>query len=60
MGLFDKLKDVANRVTGGAAHVSIEYEPCVAQHEWSIRGRIEVTGNDPDSGFMAFRVGTNG
>jgi sporulation-control protein spo0M len=154
MGLFDKLKDVANLVTGGAAQVSIEYEPRVAfpgenvsvritatstgaqvksggvfvdlravetvrlprgvatgvdqaihtthtsfeqqfsiapaftlapnetkefegvvrlpsnmqpsfeghytQHEWSIRGRIEVTGNDPDSGFMVFRVGTNG
>ncbi|PTL75250.1 hypothetical protein [Vitiosangium sp. GDMCC 1.1324] len=154
MGLFDKLKDVANMVTGGAARVSIEYEPQVAfpgenisvritatstgaqvksggvftdlravervnlprgttvgveqpiqtshttfeqelriapaftlapnetkvfegvvtlpssaqpsftgryaQHEWSIRGRIEVTGNDPDSGFQAFRVGSNG
>jgi sporulation-control protein spo0M len=154
MGLFDKLKDVANMVTGGAARVSIEYEPQVAfpgenvsvritatstgpqlksggvfvdmravervnlprgsaagveqsvqtshtsfeqavqiapaftlapnetkvfegvvrlpsnaqptfagyytQHEWSLRGRIEVTGNDPDSGFQVFRVGTSG
>jgi sporulation-control protein spo0M len=154
MGLFDKLKDVANMVTGGAARVSIEYEPQVAfpgenvsvritatstgpqvksggvfadlravervnlprgtaagveqavqtshtsfeqavqlapaftlapnetktfegtvrlpsnaqptfaghytQHEWSIRGRVEMTGNDPDSGFQVFRVGTSG
>lgn len=154
MGLFDKLKGVANAVTGGAARVSIEFEPRVAfpgedlsvrvtatstgsqvnsrgvfvdlravervdlprgaaagldhsiqtshtsfeqeisiapaftlapnetkvfegvvrlpanaqpsyngrytQHEWSLRGRVEMTGNDPDSGFQVFRVGTNG
>ncbi|HEX8437777.1 hypothetical protein [Archangium sp.] len=154
MGLFDKLKDVANLVTGGAARVSLEYSPSVAspgetltvrvtatstgaqvksggvfvdlravetvrlprgmatgvdqpihtshtgfeqqfpiapaftlapnetkvfegqvrlpsnaqpsfaghytQHEWSIRGRVEATGNDPDSGFLALRVGTSG
>lgn len=154
MGLFDKLKDVTNMVTGGAARVSIAYEPQVAfpgeelsvrvtvtstgpqvgsrgvfvdlravervnlprgasagmdhsiqtshtsfeqeisiapaftlapnetkvfegvvrlpsnaqpsyngrytQHEWSIRGRVEATGNDPDSGYQVFRVGTNG
>jgi hypothetical protein len=153
MGLFDKLKDVANMVTGNAARVTIEYEPRVAfpgeelsvritatstgspvksggifvdlravervsvnhstssgmqtvqnshtsfeqeiriappfvlganetrtfegvvrlpsnaqptfggyfaQHEWAIRGRVEATGNDPDSGFQVFRVGSNG
>lgn len=158
MGLFDKLKDVANMVTGGAARVTIEFDPQVAfpgekisvrvtatstgaqiksggifvdvravervkttsashsssghssmetnnqshtsfeqeiriaqpfvlapnetkqfqgavtlptnvqptfaghytQHEWSIRGRVEATGNDPDSGFIVFRVGSNG
>jgi sporulation-control protein spo0M len=155
MGLFDKLKDVTNMVTGGAARVSLEYSPSVArpgetltvrvtatsagsqvksggvfvdlraietmrmsvsravsgdnsstrtshtsfeqqfpiapaftlapnetkvfegqvrlpsnvqpsfdgyfaQHEWSIRGRAEMTGNDPDSGFVGFRVGTKG
>lgn len=154
MGLFDKLKDVANMVTGGAARVSIEYEPRVAfpgdelsvritatstggqinsrgvfvdlravesvrvsgtstsgqhqninnshtsfeqaiqiapaftlapnetkefegmvrlpmsaqptfhghyaQHEWSIRGRVEMTGNDPDSGFQPFQMGSQG
>jgi len=31
-----------------------------ASHEWSIRGRAEMSGNDPDSGFVAFRVGTKG
>jgi sporulation-control protein spo0M len=154
MGLFDKLKDVANMVTGGAARVSIEFEPAAVypgeslsvriiatstssgsplssrgvfvdlraienvrvsrsvgsnteststshthfdqaiqiapaftlapnetkefrgvvrlpseaqptfnghftQHEWSIRGRVEATGNDPDSGYQVFRVGTS-
>jgi sporulation-control protein spo0M len=155
MGLLDKLKNAANTVTGGAARVSLEYEPSVAlpgdtlsvritvtstgsqvksggafvdlraietvrlsavrvagadnpstrtshtsfeqqfpiapaftlapnetrvfegqvrlpsnvqpsfeghftRHEWSIRGRAEMAGNDPDSGFVAFRVGTKG
>ncbi|MCP3136769.1 hypothetical protein [Pyxidicoccus xibeiensis] len=31
-----------------------------AQHEWAIRGRLEMTGNDPDSGFSAIRVGAKG
>ncbi len=26
-------------------------------HTWQIRGRIEATGNDPDTGFLAFRIG---
>src|SRR5262245_24096563 len=28
-----------------------------ADHAWAIRGRIEVTGNDPDTGFMPIKVG---
>ena len=31
-----------------------------AAHEWKIRGRVEVTGNDPDSGYLALRVGVAG
>ncbi len=27
------------------------------KHGWTIRGRIEVSGNDPDSGFVELRVG---
>jgi hypothetical protein len=27
------------------------------QHTWQIRGRVEAFGNDPDSGYQAFRVG---
>ncbi len=26
------------------------------QHEWSIRGRLEAKGNDPDSGFLVVHV----
>jgi len=28
-----------------------------ARFEWTIRGRLEAFGNDPDSGFQALRVG---
>jgi hypothetical protein len=28
-------------------------------HQWTLRGRIEAFGNDPDSGFLPFRVGLN-
>jgi len=42
------------------SNVQPSFEGHFAQHEWSIRGRVEVTGNDPDSGFVAFRVGTKG
>jgi hypothetical protein len=38
-------------------HVSGTYSGVWAVHEWRIRGRIEVTGNDPDSGFAVMRVG---
>jgi len=29
----------------------------IAKHEWKIRGRIDTFGNDPDSGYLVFRVG---
>ena len=28
-----------------------------ASHQWTVRGRIEAFGNDPDSGYQPFRVG---
>jgi hypothetical protein len=28
-------------------------------HQWTVRGRVEAFGNDPDSGFLPFRVGLN-
>jgi hypothetical protein len=31
-----------------------------AQHSWSIRGRLEAWGNDPDSGYQLLRVGAKG
>ncbi len=33
------------------------YDGPFADHDWGIRGRIEVTGNDPDSGFQKIVVG---
>ncbi|MBZ4416570.1 sporulation protein [Myxococcus sp. RHSTA-1-4] len=41
-------------------NVQPSFQGYYAHHEWSTRGRIEMTGNDPDSGFMALRVGTKG
>ena len=38
-------------------HVPGTYTGVWAAHEWRIRGRVEVTGNDPDSGFAVVRVG---
>lgn len=32
----------------------------LAQHNWQIRGRVEATGNDPDSGFKPIRIGWKG
>lgn len=29
----------------------------LTQHEWTIRGRVEAFGNDPDSGYQPLRVG---
>jgi hypothetical protein len=31
-----------------------------SKHEWQIRGRIDVKGNDPDSGYQTLRVGLTG
>lgn len=42
------------------SNVQPSFEGHFAQHEWSIRGRVELTGNDPDSGYLALRVGTKG
>jgi hypothetical protein len=28
-----------------------------ADHTWRMQGRVEMTGNDPDSGYLVFRVG---
>ena len=33
------------------------YDGPWADHAWAIRGRIEVTGNDPDSGFTPIKIG---
>ena len=33
------------------------YDGPFADHDWGMRGRIEMTGNDPDSGFVKFFVG---
>jgi hypothetical protein len=32
------------------------YNGVHAQHEWSLRGRLEAWGNDPDSGFKPVRI----
>jgi sporulation-control protein spo0M len=32
------------------------YEGKWASHRWSVRGRLEALGNDPDSGFQPFVV----
>jgi len=41
-------------VPGGAQP---SYAGPQVHHDWKIRGRIQMTGNDPDSGFQAIRVG---
>lgn len=33
------------------------YDGPLADHDWGMRGRVEMTGNDPDSGFVKFVVG---
>lgn len=33
------------------------FQGAYAVHQWSMRGRIEAFGNDPDSGFKVMRVG---
>lgn len=39
------------------ANVQPTYEGHFTQHRWEIRGRMEAFGNDPDSGYLPFRVG---
>jgi hypothetical protein len=36
------------------------YDGPFADHDWGIRGRVEMRGNDPDSGFVKFVVGRRG
>jgi len=31
-----------------------------ASHQWTLRGRMEAFGNDPDSGYLPLRVGLAG
>jgi hypothetical protein len=38
-------------------HGAPTYEGPCAEHAWTIRGRVEAFGNDPDSGFLPIRVG---
>jgi sporulation-control protein spo0M len=33
------------------------YDGPFADHDWGMRARVEMTGNDPDSGFKKFVVG---
>jgi hypothetical protein len=42
------------------SNVQPSFEGYYARHEWALRGRVEMTGNDPDSGFVAFRLATSG
>jgi len=42
------------------SNVQPSFEGYYSRHEWSIRGRVELTGNDPDSGYVTLRVGTSG
>jgi hypothetical protein len=39
----------------GSAQPSFDGSMC--DHGWGIRGRLSMFGNDPDSGFVPFRVG---
>jgi hypothetical protein len=38
-------------------HVQPTYDGPFADHDWGIRGRVDMTGNDPDSGYQKFVVG---
>ena len=38
-------------------NVQPSYSGQFTQHKWSIRGRLDVRGNDPDTGFKPMRVG---
>jgi hypothetical protein len=34
------------------------YDGRFVDHDWRLQGRVEATGNDPDSGWIKIRVGT--
>jgi hypothetical protein len=36
------------------------FDGSLCDHDWGIRGRLETFGNDPDSGYVRFRVGLRG
>ena len=42
------------------ANAQPTYDGPLADHDWGMRGRVEMTGNDPDSGFVKFVVGKRG
>jgi hypothetical protein len=33
------------------------FDGALCDHDWGVRGRLEAFGNDPDSGYVRFRVG---
>lgn len=39
------------------ANAQPTYDGPLADHDWGMRGRVEMSGNDPDSGFVKFLVG---
>jgi sporulation-control protein spo0M len=40
--------------------VQPSYKGVNAEHKWEIQGRVEATGNDPDSGWQPLRIGLKG
>lgn len=38
-------------------NVQPSFQGQYCKHQWSIRGRLEAWGNDPDSGYQPIRVG---
>lgn len=36
------------------------YDGPFADHDWGMQGRVDMTGNDPDSGWVKFFVGKRG
>ena len=39
------------------ANVQPSFDGALCDHGWGMRGRLDTFGNDPDSGFVVFRVG---
>jgi len=37
--------------------VQPSYVGARTQHNWEVRGRVDAFGNDPDTGYLAFRIG---